>query len=247
MNRIASANEVNQQVYGKNYGISGSDKLQKQLKTDDSRKYLGRIFLFTLIADLYATPEVIWHLTIWTWILHTVAFNIPVSSYPNLARLTHGSSFNGAFSLAATYCLTLYANPTMEFDLAPKGRPDWMIYLRAFWLHYFPVIAVMLDMKINKMAFQTLYKYFENWSAGGLDYKYPLGILTCFGSIAMSLIWEMVNGDPSGTYNITSMPPSFPLLGTTSATEQFVLYSKIIGTFGAVMSYFFILRPAVYN
>jgi hypothetical protein len=87
MNRIASANEVNAQVYGENYGIVGSEKLQKQLETDSARKYLGRIFLLTLLADLWATPQVIWNLTIWLWILHTVALNITVKSFPNLARM----------------------------------------------------------------------------------------------------------------------------------------------------------------
>jgi hypothetical protein len=233
MNRIASANEINEQVYGKNYG---DDKLQKNLKTDLVRTYLGRIFFLTLLADVYATPAVIWHLTIWTWILHTVAFSIPIHRYPNLARLTHGPSFNGAFSLAACYCWTLYANPTMEFDLAPKGRPDWLIYLRGFGLHFFPVIAVMMDIITNKLAFRTLYRHFDNWSAGGLDYKYPLGFLTCLGSIALGLIWEIVNGDPSGTYNVTTM-----------TNEEFVLGSKVIGTSVAILSYFFILRPLVYG
>ena len=186
MNRIASANDVSAQVSGAHYG---DDKLHKQLKTDVGRKYLGNIFLLTLLADVWTTPEVIWHLTIWIWFLHTVALNINVQSYPNLARIFHGPSFNGAWSLAAMYCFTLYANPTMEFDLAPKGRPVWMIYLRAFWLHFFPVIAVIMDLSMNRIAFQTLYQHFENWSAGGLDYKYPLGLLTCLGSVALSLVW----------------------------------------------------------
>ena len=232
MNRIASANEVNTQVYGTNYG---DDKAQKMLTTDVARTYLGRIFLLTLLADVYATPAVVTHFTLWTWILHTVAFNIPVHMFPNLARLTHGPSYNGAWSLAAAYCWTLYANPTMEFDLAPAGRPNWMIYLRAFWLHFFPIVAVTIDMRINKIAFQTLYNQFDNWSAGGLDYKYPLGLLTCLGSVVLGLVWELVNGDPSDTYNVTSM-----------TNEQFVLGGKLIATGAAVCSYFFLLRPAVY-
>jgi len=48
-------------------------------------------------------------------------------------------------------------------------------------------------------------------------------------------VWEVVNGDPSATYNVTSM-----------SNEQFVLIGKIIGTTAAVLSYFFLLRPAVY-
>ena len=233
MNRIASANAVNTQVYGTNWG---DDKLQKSLKTGAIRTGIGRLFLCTLLADLCATPQVIWHLTIWTWILHTIAFNIPIHLFPNLARLTHGPSYNGAWSLAAVYCWTLYANPTMEFDLAPEGRPVWLVYLRAFWFHFFPPIAVTIDMMLNKISFQTLYKNFHNWSAGGLDYTYPLGLLTCMGSIVLGLVWEVVNGDPSATYNVTSM-----------SNEQFVLIGKIIGTTAAVLSYFFLLRPAVYS
>jgi hypothetical protein len=123
----------------------------------------------------------------------------------------------------------------MEFDLAPEGRPDWLIYLRGFWLHFFPCIAVLMDVRINKMAFQTLYQYFDNWSAGGLDYKYPLGLLTCFGSIVLGFIWEIANGDPSSTYNVTSM-----------SNEEFVLIGKAVAISTSIVSYFFILRPAVY-
>ena len=44
-----------------------------------------------------------------------------------------------------------------------------------------------------------------------------------------------MNGDPSGTYNITIM-----------SNEKFVLVSKIIGVFMCLVSYFFILRPRVF-
>ena len=104
--------------------------------------------LSTYVADAYASSgESMMHLTLWSWFLQMLYFELPLGKIkdeeaekkeqvtttksitsPWVVHLLHGPAFAGAHALFAMYLWTLYANPDMEFDLAPPARP-------AGWAH----------------------------------------------------------------------------------------------------------------
>lgn len=115
-------------------------------------------------------------------------------------------------------------NPTMEFDLAPEGRADWLIYARGVWLHLIPVVVHWWDIQSNGKVLREVYqvmgdsKLFQFWVCVG-------------GYFAMGLTWEQVNGDAAATYNVTIVTP-----------ETYVNVGKVIGVVGCVVA-FVLLKP----
>lgn len=195
-------------------------------------------FFFTLLFDTYfSNAKVLEHLTVWSWILHTIYFQLSLNSNCHIStksiQIFHGPSFCGAHALAAMYVWTLTINPQMEFDLAPEGRPSWLIYTRGVWLHFLPILVHYYDiyhidsLTINKMIFYNVYYHvgkswlFQFWACVG-------------GYFAMGLTWEQVNGDAAGTYNVTIV-----------SAETYVVVSKIIGVLACVLSFWFVFRPKV--
>lgn len=195
--------------------------------------------LITLIADCVASHSAtLLHLTIWSWCLHILYFELPLTSTTTrcedaLLRLLHGPSFCGSHALFAMYLFTLYANPDMEFDLSPPGRPVWLVLVRAFWLHAIPVVLHWIDWSCHAKVLQekfvavqqpapTTSRLWQFWACLG-------------GYFAMGLTWEQVNGDSAGTYNIKSM-----------SEETYVNLSKLIGILACVVSFAVALRPRLF-
>ena len=52
----------------------------------------------------------------------------------------------------------------------------------------------------------------------------------------MGLTWEQVNGDASGTYNVTMVSP-----------EVYVLISKVIGVVSCVVAFMVFVKPKLLN
>lgn len=199
---------------------------QRRQQSSISTRYLVRrlsfyILLSTALVDFYASKcDSMLHLTLWSCILHTLYFELPLNEATTLALFFHGPSFSGAHALFAMYLWTLYANPNMEFDLAPEGRAVWLVYVRAFWLHFGPVLLHWIDLASNREALQLIYKsatintfllYF--WSSVG-------------GYFAMGLSWEQVSGDASATYHIENM-----------SEETYVNVSKALGVTACILSF----------
>lgn len=208
------------------------DKNAKFESQQEHINFVRRVFFYalfvTLIADTYASKaEVLNHLTLWSWIVHTLYFELHLASSPMSARLLHGPSFTGAHALFAMYCWTLFANPQMEYDLAPEGRAEWLILARAAFLHFAPVVFHWIDINQSKITLREAYKgygrsmLFQFWAMVG-------------GYFAMGLTWEQFNGDASATYNVTIVSP-----------ETYVLVSKAIGVISCAGSYFLIVKPSL--
>ena len=219
-------------------------KLQKMAENTSilTRKLIFYSFLGTLIADTAASKaEVLSHLTLWSWILHMLYFELQLPSSvtssssssltPKLIRLLHGPSLCGSYALFNMYLWTLIANPSMEFDLAPEGRATWLIYVRGFWLHLGPILCHYIDMKNNGKILKNVYSSAQ-WNTSKLcQFWMCLG-----GYFAMGLTWEQVNGDASGTYNVTMVSP-----------ETFVLVSKAIGVVSCIVAFMTLIKPKLLN
>ena len=182
-------------------GTDSAKKAESELaKSSTTRKIIFYAFLTTLIADTYASKaEVLNHLTLWSFILHMLYFELQLPSTSaftqTLARIFHGPSFCGSFALFSMYVWTLIANPTMEFDLAPEGRAVWLIYARGFWLHLGPILCHYIDFQQNQVVLRDMY------SSTGWNKSKLCQFWMCLGGyFAMGLTWEQVNGDASGTY-----------------------------------------------
>mmetsp|Transcript_11304 Transcript_11304/g.15666 ORF Transcript_11304/g.15666 Transcript_11304/m.15666 type:complete len:214 (-) Transcript_11304:390-1031(-) len=185
------------------------------------------MLLFSYIADVFASKaETMMHLTMWSWFLHTLYFQLHLPSHPGLVRLLHGPSFAGAHALFGMYCWTLLVNPSMEFDLAPEGRARWVTVLRAFWLHAAPVFMHRIDTMNQIEILRNAYR-------GHDTVLLQLWASVC-GYFAMGLTWEQVNGDASGTYNVTRVSP-----------EVFVAVSKVVGVGACIMCFFLFTRPSL--
>jgi len=52
------------------------------------------------------------------------------------------------------------------------------------------------------------------------------------GYFAIGLTWEQVNGDATGTYNVTIMDP-----------ELYVLVSKVTGILSCIFAFFYFIKP----
>ena len=116
---------------------------------------MRRLFFYTffasLLVDVYVSKaEVLNHLTLWSFTLHTLYFELHLPSTSVMIRIIHCPSFCGAHALLAMYVWTLIANPTMEFDLAPEGRAVWLIHVRGLWFHFAPVLCHWIDLKCKK-------------------------------------------------------------------------------------------------
>lgn len=217
-------------------GTHSEAKAKLQLAENKSiitRKIIFYAFLATLIADTYASKaEVLHHLTIWSFILHMLYFELHLSSTSSfftqtLIRIYHGPSFCGSFALFAMYIWTLIANPSMEFDLAPEGRATWLIYVRGFWLHLGPILCHYIDMQQNETMLREVHSS-TGWNTSKLcQFWMCLG-----GYFAMGLTWEQVNGDASGTYNVTMVSP-----------EMYVLISKAIGVVSCIVAFMVFVKP----
>ena len=201
---------------------------QKAAKSIIFRRVFFYAFLGTLLLDTYFSNSVcLDHLTLWSFVLHTLYFELHLPTSYTLARIFHGPSLCGAHALFIMYAWTLIANPSMEFDLAPEGRSAGMIYARGFWLHLGPVLCHWIDFKRNAKILREAYAYngynksrlFQFWSSVG-------------GYFAMGLTWEQVNGDAAGTYNVTIVSP-----------EAFVNISKAAGVASCIAVYAFMIKP----
>ncbi len=194
-----------------------------------TRKIIFYAFLATLIADTYASKaEVLNHLTLWSLILHMLYFELHLpSKSKTLIRLYHGPSICGSFALFNMYLWTLIANPSMEFDLAPEGRATWLIYARGFWTHLGPILCHAIDIQQNGKVLREAYA-----SAGWNTNKLGQFWMCLGGYFAMGLTWEQVNGDASGTYNVTVVSP-----------EMYVLISKAIGVISCIVAFVVVVKP----
>eukprot|EP00985_Skeletonema_marinoi_P014303 scaffold7232_cov197-Skeletonema_marinoi.AAC.2 len=221
-------------------GTPAEAKAKSQLAQDKStltRKIIFYALLATLIADTYASKaEVLNHLTLWSFILHMLYFELHLPSKSStltqtLIRLYHGPSFCGSLALFNMYLWTLIANPSMEFDLAPEGRATWLIYARGFWLHLGPILCHYIDIQENGAVLRDVY------SAAGWNGSKLCQFWMCLGGyFAMGLTWEQVNGDASGTYNVTVVSP-----------EVFVLISKAIGVVSCIVAFMVVVKPKLLN
>jgi len=197
-----------------------------------TRSLICLSLLLTLIADTHASHgETLMHLTLWSWILHTLYFAIPLAKAPFLVRLLHGPSLGGAHALFSMYVWTLTVNPRMEFDLAPPGRSDAVILLRAAWLHVMPVVFHWVDLLACDQANMLLLQQAYRGHSGKL-----LQFWACLGGyFAMGLTWEYFNGDAGATYNVTVV-----------STETYVNVSKALGVVSCVLV-FFAWRGPIFN
>lgn len=201
--------------------------------------------LSSYVADAYASKgESIMHLTLWSWFLQMIYFELPLggnakqqqpqegtpTTPPWLVQLVHGPAFCGAHALFGMYLWTLYANPSMEFDLAPAGRPAWLVLARAAWLHVAPVAFQWVDLlQCRRLLRRTVYESRTFLSKN----KYLLYFWASVGGyFAMGLTWEQVNGNAAGTYNVTTM-----------SAETYVLVSKIIGVASCLVSFAVGFKP----
>lgn len=197
------------------------------------RKVIFYTLLGTLIADVYASKAaVLDHLTIWSWCLHTLYFELYLPASPSLTKLLHGPSFTGAHALFFMYLWTMIANPNMEFDLAPPGRATWLVYARALFLHFAPIAFHWIDISLNQKILVDIYK-----SAAFLPKdSYLFHFWVCVGGyFAMGLTWEQFNGDAAATYKIEMVDDA-----------TYVLVSKVIGVLSCGVSYVAILRPKIF-
>lgn len=207
----------------------------QQSKSTLIRQLIFYTFFFTLLFDIYfSNAQVLDHLTLWSWVLHTLYFQLSLNAncptFTKLIHIFHGPSFCGAHALSAMYIWTMAVNPQMEFDLAPEGRPSWLIYTRGVWLHFLPVFVHYYDISsssTNKLVFHRVYYHvgkswlFQFWACVG-------------GYFTMGLTWEQVNGDAAGTYNVTIV-----------SAETYVIVGKAIGVLACVLSFWFLFRPKV--
>ena len=191
-----------------------------------TRRLIFYIFFITLLADVVASQaEVLNHLTLWSHILHTLYFELNLDSSFTMIRLLHGPSFCGSHALLVMYLWTLLVNPSMEFDLAPEGRAEWLIYARGIWIHFMAVLCHWADLSANRII---LKKAYQNWNQSRLfQFWVSVG-----GYFAMGLTWEQVNGDAAGTYNVTLVSP-----------EVFVMVTKVLGVLGCVVAYMIFIKP----
>lgn len=192
------------------------------------------VLLFSLLADVYASrAAVLDHLTLWSWILHTLYFELHVPSSPIRTKLLHGPSFTGAHALCLMYIWTMIANPNMEFDLAPPGRAAWLVYARAFYMHFLPILFHWVDLTQNQATLAEIYDSPALLAKGG----YPFQFWACVGGyFAMGLTWEAFNGDAAATYNIEMMDD-----------DTYVLVSKVLGVLACLLSFLFGLRPRLFQ
>jgi len=199
------------------------------------RRIFYYILLSTFVADCYASKaETMMHLTMWSYFLHLLYFELPLggdqpkepqSFTSTLVLWLHGPSFSGAHALFAMYLWTLYANPDMEFDLAPPGRAVWMVYLRAFWLHAGPVILHWMDLRSVPQQ-KVLQQIYQTRTSVGTTKNLLYFWASVGGYLAMGLTWEQVNGDATGTYKIETM-----------SEETYVNVSKLLGVAACVASF----------
>lgn len=213
------------------------------------RRAFFYILLMTLLADCYASrAETMMHLTLWSYGLHMLYFELPLqmldadgdprTAAPHnknnnashslvraLTLLLHGPSFSGAHALFAMYLWTLYANPAMEFQLAPPGRAVWLVYARAFWLHAGPVFLHWMDLRStsNRRVLRTIYQSVHHHRRNRLLLYFWASV---GGYFAMGLTWEQVNGDATGTYRIEPM-----------SEETFVNVGKVLGVAACLASF----------
>lgn len=203
---------------------------QQQESAHVTRRVIFYALFSTLLLDAYVShADVLNHLTLWSWIVHTLYFELHVPSSPGLTRALHGPSFTGAHALFAMYVWVLIANPTMEFDLAPEGRADWVVYARAAFMHAAPVVFHWIDLSQNKSALCAAYKGYD--SSKLFQFWAMIG-----GYFAMGLTWEQFNGDASGTYNVTIVSP-----------EAFSAISKVTGVLACLASYFVLAKPVLFK
>lgn len=189
---------------------------------DLTRRIIFYLLLASLLADAYASRgETLMHFTLWAWTLQTLYFSEHVVG---IARYLHGPAFGGSVALWNMYLWTLYANPNMEFDLAPEGRPHWLIVLRALWMHLAPVIFHVVDYRQNQTNLQRLYGGQTNMAFKAWTYV--------LGYLAMGLIWENVNGEAAATYNVTVV-----------SEEVYINTSKAIGIVSCLTSCYFFVEP----
>jgi hypothetical protein len=200
-----------------------SKKKVINIATDAFDRRLKFYALFcTLLWDVHVSKAaVLEHLTIWSWILHLLYFDLPLSS-PIVAYL-HGPSLGGSAALFIMYIWTLIANPNMEFDLAPPGRSDLVIYARAFWLHFIPVVFHYTDLKTNAKALRLAYRpkagpFFTFW-------------VSVAGYLTMGLTWEQLN-KAADVYNVTLVSP-----------EIYVNVSKALGILGCLTVFLTVTKP----
>ena len=208
----------------------------KAVSSSNIRKIQYYTLFFTLLLDAYASKgECLLHLTIWSWILHILYFEIRLGSDSIfLIKLLHGPSLGGSLALFLMYIWTLVVNPQMEFDLAPVGRATWFIYVRAIWLHVIPVLYHYIDYTntTNKSVLSNVYE--------GTKDNTALKIWSCVGGyLAMGLVWEQVvaavNGDdhnPSDVYNVKLVSP-----------EVYINVSKVLGIGSCVLIYLLYIKP----
>ena len=197
------------------------------------RRVVFYTLLSTLIADVYASKAaVLDHLTIWSWCLHTLYFELYLPASPTMAKLLHGPSFTGAHALFFMYLWTMVANPKMEFDLAPAGRASWLVYVRALFLHFAPIVFHWTDISLNQKQLVDIYKSPAFLPKDGYLFQF----WACVGGyFAMGLTWEQFNGDAAATYKIEIVDEA-----------TYVLVSKVIGVVSCLVSYFAILRPKIF-
>ena len=194
-------------------------------KASTLRRVCFYAFFATILWDAYTSQaDVLNHLTLWSFILHTIYFELHLPSSTSLVRYFHGPSLCGSFALFNMYIWTLIANPQMEFELAPEGRTSLVIYTRGFWLHLGPVICHWFDFHENQLVLKEAYSKYKD--------SRMFQFWTCLGYFSLGLTWEQFNGDPSGTYNVTIV-----------SNETFVLVSKAIGVVSCIVAYTFMVKP----
>ena len=121
----------------------------------------------------------------------------------------------------------------MEFDLAPPGRPGWVVYGRAIYLHFAPIPLLWNDLSQNRDLLSRLYASNSFLAKGGKLFQFWV----CVGGyLAMGLTWEQFNGDAGGTYNVSIVDE-----------ETFSGIAKVLAVSACIASFLLGLHPVLFK
>jgi hypothetical protein len=163
-------------------------------------------YMFERFVMLTYFAYIFWHalknpknysfLTFWTLLVHILYFSIDKASPVAGAatRLLHGMSFVAAVAVLAAYSQmavagSLYWGSFYEWErqigqaIGASIEPDWWmyLYLRKAYEHIWPVLALLIDARLNRAELQRCYR--------GCSRAFRTA-LALGGYLALGVTWE---------------------------------------------------------
>ncbi|EGG21860.1 hypothetical protein DFA_01746 [Cavenderia fasciculata] len=186
-------------------------ELQREKYRHWGRRILFYIHLAYFVTATVMFPFLITNLTFWFWLIHTLWFELDVTTNKNniFIQLLHAVSFVGSYIVMITATILLVIlNPDFISQRAEmENHSVAFAWLLNVWIHYIPPILLTLDLFLHKEHIRKRHRitFNRNSPSKKVILKDTLKVIwAIIAPMGVCAAWMLAGYTPENVYHVTN-------------------------------------------